>query len=85
MPTSLLSITQVNQNFSRARKAIADGPVVITDRGEPAMVLMSYADYKARMVDKRTLLERIDVPGTEGINLEIPSRTSGGFEPADFS
>jgi PHD/YefM family antitoxin component YafN of YafNO toxin-antitoxin module len=36
---------QFNQQTSRAKQAADHGPVVVTDRGEPAYVLMSYGEY----------------------------------------
>lgn len=54
MPT--LSAREFNQDVSAAKRAAADGPVVITDRGEPAYVLLTIADYN-QMHDRRTLVE----------------------------
>ena len=47
---------EFNQDVSAAKRKAAQGPVVITDRGEPAFVLLSIADYEA-MRDKRSLLD----------------------------
>jgi prevent-host-death family protein len=81
MPTSVLTVTQVNQNFSRARKAVENGPVIITDRGEPAMVLMSYETYQSRdkASSQQSLFERLHVPGVEDIELELPERQVDPF------
>jgi prevent-host-death family protein len=43
---------QFNQQTSRAKQAADHGPVVVTDRGEPAYVLMSYGEYSK--LDKPT-------------------------------
>jgi prevent-host-death family protein len=83
MATTRLTVTEVNQNFSRARHALADGPVVITERGRPAFVLMTYEAFTARQGGKPSLLARIDVPGTEAIAFETPARERG-FTPADL-
>lgn len=37
---------EFNHDVGRAKRAAADGPVVITDRGEPAYVLMSFEEYE---------------------------------------
>ncbi|MCE7027558.1 type II toxin-antitoxin system Phd/YefM family antitoxin [Jiella avicenniae] len=35
-----------NQKLSAAKRAAEEGPVVVTDRGRPTHVLMSYAEYE---------------------------------------
>jgi prevent-host-death family protein len=46
MPFTTLSSREFNQDTSRAKKAAAEGPVFITDRGRPAHVLISIAEYR---------------------------------------
>lgn len=41
-----ISSRQFNQDVSAAKRAATDGPVVITDRGEPAFVLLSIDEYR---------------------------------------
>lgn len=63
--TTTLSSRELNQDLGRAKKAALDGPVIITDRGRPAHVLLSYADYQ-RLTDRpRTLLQALDMPGMD--------------------
>jgi prevent-host-death family protein len=84
MSTTILTVSEVNQNFSRARKAVQTGPVVITDHGAPALVLMSYENFMAQKLTKPSLLERLDVPGTEDIPFEPGLLGSAAFRPADL-
>lgn len=51
-----MSARQFNQDVSAAKRQAVQGPVVITDRGEPAFVLISIADYEA-MRDNRSLID----------------------------
>ncbi len=81
---TVLTVSEVNQNFSRARKAVLDGPVMITDHGKPALVLMRYEDYAAPQDSGKAFLERIDVPGTEDIDFELQERTVEDFRPIDL-
>ena len=78
--TITLSSRELNQDLGRAKKAALDGPVVITDRGKPAHVLLSYADYQ-RLTDKpRTLLQALDMPGMgnmEGVAFDPPKLRLG--------
>ncbi len=83
MSATKLTVTEVNQNFSKARQALESGPVVITERGEPAFVLMTYADFTGRQGARPPLLQRIDVPGTEAIDFD-PPRFDDPLRPAAF-
>jgi prevent-host-death family protein len=50
------SAREFNRDVSGAKRAADDGPVVITDRGQPAYVLLSFADYND-MRDRRSILD----------------------------
>lgn len=45
--TTTISARSFNQDVSAAKRAADDGPVVITDRGNPAYVLLSIDEYRA--------------------------------------
>lgn len=45
--TTTMSSREFNQNTGGAKRAARTGPVIITDRGKPAYVLMTEADYRA--------------------------------------
>ena len=45
MPITTLSSREFNQDTSRAKRASGKGPVIITDRGRPAHVLLSIDEY----------------------------------------
>ena len=53
MPNTILSSREFNPDVSRAKRAAEDGPVIITDRGQPAYVLLRH----------RAALEINSVPG----------------------
>ncbi|MGH3349514.1 MAG: type II toxin-antitoxin system Phd/YefM family antitoxin [Nocardioides sp.] len=69
------SAREFNHDVSAAKRAAEDGPVVITDRGEPAYVLLSYDEY-AGMRDKRTLVDvfqmDIDIDFEPVVSRELP-------------
>ena len=48
--TTTITNREFNRNVCRAKRAAASGPVVITNRGTAAFVLLSYEDY-LRMTD----------------------------------
>ena len=50
-----MSSREFNQDVGRAKKAASAGPVVITDRGRPAHVLLSIDEFR-RLTEKRLSL-----------------------------
>ena len=79
-----LSSREFNQDTSGAKKAAVEGPVFITDRGTPAHVLLSIAEYRRITGQHRTLVESLSVPGLADIELETP-RLRELARAADFS
>ena len=51
-----ISAREFNHDVSAAKRAADNGPVVITDRGDPAYVLLSFAEY-SRLRDRRSLTD----------------------------
>ncbi|HEY0919256.1 type II toxin-antitoxin system Phd/YefM family antitoxin [Devosia sp.] len=49
--TVTMTSREFNQNTSRAKAAADHGPVVITDRGRPAYVLLTHSEF-ARLTTK---------------------------------
>lgn len=75
MAITTLSSREFNQDTARAKRAAADGPVFITDRGRPAHVLLSIEDYLRLTGEPGGLVDRLGwPPGVEDIDLEIPPR-----------
>ena len=79
--TVTMTSREFNQHTGRAKAAADHGPVVITDRGRPAYVLMSHAEY-ARLttrVPRISALEALADPdyrdGDVDIMEFIPPRT----------
>lgn len=70
MAITKLSSRELNQDLGRAKRAALDGPVVITDRGRPAHVLLSYADYLRLTAEEPSLLEALSMPGMDDIEFE---------------
>jgi PHD/YefM family antitoxin component YafN of YafNO toxin-antitoxin module len=67
-----LTSREFNQDVARAKRAANKGPVIITDRGRPAYVLMRHDAY-LRLVEKdmgiRNLLAH---PESEDVAFEPP-------------
>ena len=85
MSIHTFSSREFTRDVSAAKRAAADGPVFITDRGRPAFALLKIDDYR-RMVSgkERSLLELMDsIPGGVGIEFD-PPRMNLVSRPAEF-
>lgn len=73
-----MSSREFNQDTGRAKKAAADGPVIITDRGEPTHVLMAFDDYRRLAGQPKTLADVLADPnaGSDDFDIQdfIPTR-----------
>ena len=57
--TTTISSREFNQDAGGAKKAAEKGPVIITDRGQPAHVLLSFEDYQKLLGAGPSLLEAL--------------------------
>ena len=62
MAWTTLSSRELNRDVSNAKKAAQDGPVVITDRGKPSHVLMTYGEFQRLSGKRRSLVEARALP-----------------------
>lgn len=84
MPTSRVSSREFNQHTSRAKKAARSGPVIITERGRPAHVLLTFEEYQQLAGSTGSIIERLGLPpGIEEAELEIPALRDPA-RPADL-
>ncbi|MBZ9678103.1 type II toxin-antitoxin system Phd/YefM family antitoxin [Mesorhizobium sp. ES1-1] len=79
-----LSGRELNQDLGRAKRAAKDGPVIITDRGRPAHVLLSFDEYKRLTGKARSLGDMLATLGAGDLDLPLPPRTERAG-PADLS
>jgi prevent-host-death family protein len=68
-----LSSREFNQDASKAKLAARSGPVIITDRGRPAHVLLTFADYRTLTAQHIKIADLLAMPGVEDIELPLPS------------
>lgn len=85
MKITKLSSREFNQDVSRAKRAANKGPVVITDRGEPAYVLMRHDDYKRLAGSDVSLLDLLYYPGADKIDFDPPRLVDSTFRSVDLS
>lgn len=72
MTISTFSSREFNQDVSKIKKATAQGPVFITDRGHPAHVLLSIDDYLELTKTKETIVDLLAMPDSAEIEFEAP-------------
>lgn len=85
MTITTLSSKEFEKDPKRARKAAANGPVFITDRGRPSHVLLTIAEYQ-KITDKRNnIADLLSMPEAATIEIEFPRLGDELFTAADFS
>jgi prevent-host-death family protein len=72
IPITTFSSREVNQDLGRAKKAALHGPVITTDRGKPAHVLLSIEEYRRLTGRPRSLVDALSMPGLSEIEFEPP-------------
>ena len=85
MSVHTFSSRDFTRDVSAAKRAAANGPVFITDRGRPAFALLQITDYN-RLAGKSelSLLDVMDnIPGSENIEFD-PPKLNLSFKAAEF-
>ena len=72
MTITTLTSRELNQDIGRAKRAAKLGPVVVTDRGKPAHVLLSVSEYRRLTTSGRTLAEALGMPEATDIEFDPP-------------
>ncbi|HLH49534.1 MAG TPA: type II toxin-antitoxin system Phd/YefM family antitoxin [Roseiarcus sp.] len=85
MTTKTMTSREANQDFSRAKREARNGPVIITERGRPANVLLSYEEYRRLAGKQGSILDRLAMPGSEDIELDLPKRRIEPFRDIDLT
>lgn len=74
MSVHTFSSRDFTRDVGAAKRAAADGPVFITDRGRPAFALLKIEDYyQLAGQQEASLLELMDaIPAGEGVEFDPP-------------
>ena len=83
---TVMTNQEFKQNVSQAQKTVQTEPVIITDRGEPAYVLMTYTEYEKTLQSKsiRSGLDALMPLDAADIELELQPRSRAQRRPVDF-
>jgi prevent-host-death family protein len=84
MPITTLSSRAFNQDASGAKKAANRGPVFITDRGRPAHVLLSIADYQRLLGHRAKITDLLAMPDAASVEFS-PAKVEITSRPADLT
>jgi len=82
MSTTTLTAREFSQDASKAKRAAEDGPVIITDRGRPAHVLLTYEAYRKLTEPRMSLAEAL--AGEGDFDFEPPRLGREIIRAADF-
>jgi prevent-host-death family protein len=85
MSMTTLSSREFNQDTSRAKRATKKGPVFITNRGQPAYVLLSIEDYQKIAGHQQSIVDLLAMPDAEQIDFEPPRLSGTFYRSADLS
>jgi hypothetical protein len=82
MSFTIFSSREFNQDTSGAKRAASQGPVFITDRGQPAHVLLTFEQYQRLVTSSQSIVDLLGM--SEEIEFE-PPKASVLSRPADLS
>ena len=83
MAVITVSSRQFNQDISSAKRAAQDGPVIVTNRGVPAYVLLTHDAYPRLTGAGPSIRALLEQPGIEDLEFE-PVRLQGLFRPEEL-
>lgn len=84
MSITTMTSREFNQDVSKAKRAAADGPVFITDRGRPAHVLMTVEEFQKLTPYEESLVSLLAMPELADIDVEFEKLDDMGIKPADL-
>ncbi|MEQ1931107.1 MAG: type II toxin-antitoxin system Phd/YefM family antitoxin [Parvularculaceae bacterium] len=84
MSITTISSREFNQDAGGAKKAAENGPVIITDRGRPAHVLMSFEEYTKLVGEKQSLLDAVAQKEDDDMDFDPPRMGDRSLRVPDF-
>ena len=84
MSITTISSREFNQDAGGAKRAAEKGPVIITARGRPSHVLLSFENYQKLVGGERSLLDIVAQAEDDDIDFDPPRMGDQIFKPVDF-
>ncbi len=82
--TITVTSRELNQNSSLVQRQAECEPVIITKRGKPSLVMLSYDEYQRITGGQQTLLDALGNHDAAFIDFEPPREPVIGFRPVEF-
>jgi PHD/YefM family antitoxin component YafN of YafNO toxin-antitoxin module len=79
---TFMTSREFNQNITKAKRNSKKDAVIVTDRGKPAFVFLTYIEYKTLTSVKKSVIESLSM-ADDGIEFE-PSRDKSPSRSIDF-
>ena len=67
---STVSAREFNQDVSAAKRSAVDEPVIITERGQPSHVLLSFSEYRRLLADQRSIADWLTADDDLDLDIE---------------
>ena len=83
MPVKTISAREFHQNTAGASRAAEDGPVIVTKRGRPSLVLLKFDEYNKIAAKPRSIADLLSCPEAAEIDFD-PPRLNFTPRPVDF-
>jgi prevent-host-death family protein len=84
MRKRVISSREFNHDIGKAKRAADEGPVVITDRGRPAYVLMKHEDFRRLKASGVTMFDLLRDDEANDFDFEPPRARDVGPRPVEF-
>lgn len=84
MSITTISSRAFNQDTGGAKRAAEKGPVIITDRGRPSHVLLSFEDYRKLARSGPSFLDIVAQDEDDDIEFHPPPMGDQIFAPVEF-
>lgn len=85
MSIETISSREFNQDIGKAKKKALHNPVIITDRGKPAHVLLSIKQYLRITGSEKNILDLLAMPSTADIEFDPPKIDKSFIQPAELA
>lgn len=79
-----MSSREFNHDTASAKKAATQGPVIITDRGRPTHVLLTFERYQELSGSQPNIVALLSTPSAGSIDFD-PPRMGSVAQPVDLS